>query len=1401
MKKILLVISLFLISTQSQLLAQVTSYAFTQVAGTPTLLTPAVTTHTTGTTDYGVYTAVNIGFTFNFNCTNYTTVSISNDGYIVMGNSLSNTYTPLSAGSDNNVISALAADLQGNVAGSSLTSKTTGAAPNRIFTVEWKNYKEYWDGGDFTFQILLYETSNNIVIKYTTNTALTAASDFQVGLRGSSNADFNNRTKPNATNWIASTAGAANSDLMSCAVNIARQPTGVYTWTPPAACSGTPTAGTASSNPASVCSGNTSIISLSGNTNSCGISYQWQSAPAPGGPWTNIGGATSVTYTPTITALIYFRCIVTCANGGASATSTVTSVNLNPPTSCYCVSSATSTSDMDVLNITLGTINNTSANISLTGSQGNATGTAGMYSDWRGTTVPVPNLQQGSTTAFSVQIGGGTPYSHRVDVYIDFNQDGDFADAGESIPIFAYANPALPNTTASSITIPITATTGNTTMRVVCVESSSSNYCGTYTWGETEDYTINITAAPNCAGAPVGGTTVSSANPVCPSTAVTLSVTGSTIASGLTYQWQSSPDNVTWTNIPGETGLTLTIIPTANTYYRRMVTCTLSGGSSSYSSSLYQTIGLSLACYCPSSATSTSDMDILRVTYGTINNTTPNISLVGTQGTATGTAGMYSNWTASSVPVPTITQNVATPFTVQIGGGSPWSHRVDVYIDLNQDGDFNDVGESYPIFAYASPALPNTTTVNITIPCYAALGITIMRVVCVESSSSSSCGTYTWGETEDYRINIAAGGVCAGIPVGGTAVASVGTINSCASPTSTISLTGASTACGINYQWQSAPALVGPWTNISGATMSYYVASPSSNTYYRCVLTCTNGGGTATSTSVLVNVTISIPSNNDCSGATTITVNANQSCGAITSGTINCSSASSDPNTCFGTADDDVWYKFVATSGAHDITINNVAGSTTDLYHSVYAGTCGALGTPLVCSDPNNSSVTGLTVGATYYVRVYSWTSTAGQNTTFDICITSQPNCATPPNCNLNYTISSIAHSPVSYATGTSITFSDDRFANSYSPIGFNFCFDGITYSDVLISSNGYLIFPSCYSAAPDETSVTTGGYSPWSIGGPAIPNTTDAPRNAILAPWQDIHPGVGGATRYQTTGSAPNRIFIVKYDAIPMYSCTGDLYSAQIKLFETTNNIEIHITNKTVCAGWNGGDAILGLHNYSGTIAQVPAGYNYPTNWTATNTAFRFTSNCAAACASLPVTLIQFEGKPVDDKNILNWTTETEINNDYFVLESSSNMVEFKIIDRIDGAGNSNNTIHYQYTDNSPINEITYYRLKQVDFDGTISYSKIISVKNEYEKTPVSLHPNPAKETMFVTVKSTSDAIFTIKYTSVLGNSIEEKLIIKEGNNTYQLEGFKQLNQGIYFIQIIDEKNQVIKNEKIVKN
>lgn len=261
-----------LIAACTTLNAQVaTSYTFSQAAGSPTYLTSGYLNHTTGVTDEAVYADIPIGFNFMFNCQIFTTVGISINGFIVLGGTPTTYYySPISGTTHNNVISALGGDLQG-LASATLRSQTLGTAPNRTFVVEWQHFEKYSGADDYSFQIILFETSNNIQIKYASSTTV-ADNSFQVGLRGSSNTDFLNRTKTNNTAWLSSTAGTINTDAMVTGANATRSPQGVFTWTSTALlCTGTPATGTASAAPASVCSGSATTLSLSGITG-CGFS-------------------------------------------------------------------------------------------------------------------------------------------------------------------------------------------------------------------------------------------------------------------------------------------------------------------------------------------------------------------------------------------------------------------------------------------------------------------------------------------------------------------------------------------------------------------------------------------------------------------------------------------------------------------------------------------------------------------------------------------------------------------------------------------------------------------------------------------------------------------------------------------------------------------------------------------------------------------------------------------------------------------------------------------------------------------------------------------------------------------------------------------------------------------------
>lgn len=145
-------------------------------------------------------------------------------------------------------------------------------------------------------------------------------------------------------------------------------------------------------------------------------------------------------------------------------------------------------------------------------------------------------------------------------------------------------------------------------------------------------------------------------------------------------------------------------------------------------------------------------------------------------------------------------------------------------------------------------------------------------------------------------------------------------------------------------------------------------------------------------------LTINGPANDECLGAISLTVNNDYDCAVVTSGvTTGATPSGVNETACSGTESDDVWFSFVATSTTHRISILDVVGTSTDMFHSVWTGAdCGALNlVPGSCSDGDTSNRTGLTIGTTYYVRVYTY-GVAANATSFNICIGTPP----PPPAN-----------------------------------------------------------------------------------------------------------------------------------------------------------------------------------------------------------------------------------------------------------------------------------------------------------------------------------------------------------------------------------------------------------------
>ncbi len=215
----------------------VNEYSFASTAGTFVEISGGTVLGTVAN-DNESFNAIPLGFTFTYNGVAYTTVSIQTNGFLAMGDVVVTSNLAISSATGtNNVVAALNRDIKSRDTGE-LMYLLSGVEPNRVFTVQWKHYRRSptsTANDDFTFQIQLQENGNKVVFVYGAFTTVTATSaqTIQVGLRGDSNADFNNRTT--TTDWSATTAGTANNSNCVLSATVFPSQGLQFTFTPPAA--------------------------------------------------------------------------------------------------------------------------------------------------------------------------------------------------------------------------------------------------------------------------------------------------------------------------------------------------------------------------------------------------------------------------------------------------------------------------------------------------------------------------------------------------------------------------------------------------------------------------------------------------------------------------------------------------------------------------------------------------------------------------------------------------------------------------------------------------------------------------------------------------------------------------------------------------------------------------------------------------------------------------------------------------------------------------------------------------------------------------------------------------------------------------------------------------------------
>ena len=129
--------------------------------------------------------------------------------------------------------------------------------------------------------------------------------------------------------------------------------------------------------------------------------------------------------------------------------------------------------------------------------------------------------------------------------------------------------------------------------------------------------------------------------------------------------------------------------------------------------------------------------------------------------------------------------------------------------------------------------------------------------------------------------------------------------------------------------------------------------------------------------------------------------------------------------------------------------------------------------------------------------------------------------------------------------------------------------------------------------------------------------------------------------------------------------------------------------------------------------------------------------ANILIVISGLPITLSSFDATIRNKQTLLNWTTDAEIDNQYMAIERSQDGRNFKELGRIAGAGTTEVPQNYSFTDKRPVSGLNYYRLRQVDFDGTATFSKVIVVELKEAKSDFSIRPTETADWLTVQMSS----------------------------------------------------------------
>jgi hypothetical protein len=1169
-----------------------------------------------------------------------------------------------------------------------------------------------------------------------------------------------------------------------------------------------------------ICTGGSASLSSSTTGGTGTLSYQWQSSPNGSSSWTNISGATSATYNPTnITSTTYYRVLLSATGSGCGTaqTNTVTvNVVADPAITTQPVGGTICTGGSITLSMAAsgGTPSLTyqwyrnGSSISGATNPSYAATTAGTYYCIASASGSGCGTAQTNTVTVTVV----------ADPAITTQPVGGTICTGGSITLSMAASGGTPSLTyqwyrnGSSISgatnTSYAATTAGT---YYCIASASGSGCGT---AQTNTVTVTVVADPSI--------TASGSNTICTGGSASLSSSTTGGTGTLSYQWQSSPNgSSSWTNISGATSATYNPTNiTSTTYYRVLLSATGSGCGTAQTNTVTvnvvadpaittQPVGgtictggsitLSMAASggtpsltyqwyrngsSISGATNPSYAATTAGTYYCIASASG--SGCGTAQTNTVTVTVVADPAITTQPVGgTICTGGSITLSMAASGGTPsltyqWYRNGSSISGATNTSYAATTAGTYYCIASASgsgcgTAQTNTVTVTVVADPVAqtVTGTPVSGTdICLggqvsatfsggsggtgtvtdnyqySTNGGSSWSTYTPGNnltsvstgTNEVQIRTwrtASGSGCGTsgyntaqwTVVADPSVTASGSTSICSGHTANLSSTGSNGTGSTSYQWQIYDG--SSWSNISGATNSTYTTDVlTATTQYRVLYSAT-GLGCGTATSNTVTITVDNPSITGVNSGDYIwTGNAstewNNTDNWLQYDGTNFSVAVTVP-----TSDDNILFRDYGTACVSNSPfISSASGTCNNItIESGLTVTMSNNQTLNVSGDWNNSGTFTAGNGHVVFNGASQQTIESGGSAFNDVTFANQTSGINDIIVSEPMTINGQAtfqFGIVNFAGTGSLSFG----SGASSSIG-----SSTSYVNGVISKTGNTAF----TFAVGEGTV----WAPVAIAAPAEISTISAEYNHTPGPvnWTELHTCTGSDLKY-TSG-------------VEHWELTSDRSYPAVTLYWRTTASGIQDLPDLTVAHWNGtcwenkGGSAVG-NNAQGFITSSVAFTSYSPITFGTKT---FDN-------PLPVELVSFTGICDNNNVLLEWQTASETNNDRFVLQRSSDMQEWEDLSNISGAGNTNENTFYDFTDRNPLKGESYYRLKQIDFNGEQTIHNIINVnceENDGEEPVLTAYPNPFNKHLFIEVSNWDTDILYIEIFDLLGKKLGE--------------------------------------------